>query len=156
MDEGTGTSLTDASGNPLRGRVATLGAVSGAAWVARPDPEKARSIATRLGTKPSWEAIRVYYEDALVPGLTRDQVYELLDKIGPYDIDYYEDPNDPQKKGAWCGDYEQRCFSENIVFRDDDVHWGLANDRTKFSGWYLVFSAEGQLMYKQLFLEDLP
>ncbi len=49
------------------------------------DQDKAAEIATRLGIEPSWDAIRKYlYEEAFHPGMSRDEVYEILAKVGPY------------------------------------------------------------------------
>ncbi len=58
------------------------------------DPEVIAMIADRIGVEPDWDAISNYIEhDAIKPGMTREEVGNVLDKIGPWEtnITYSQD-----------------------------------------------------------------
>lgn len=49
------------------------------------DQDKSREIAARLEVAPSWRAIVAYMEQSFTPGKSREEIFDVVAKIGPYE-----------------------------------------------------------------------
>lgn len=85
------------------------------------DTEVAEEIANRLGVDPTWKDIQHYLFISLEPGLSRDEVHSLLDKIGPYTIVLADSPLEKR----WDSDSNQYVLREVIRFDDEDTYRAL-------------------------------
>lgn len=111
--------------------IALVGCLSG---VIAPDHKVAQDIASRLDVQPSWTAIQEYLDQAFVPGLTRDQVHEVLDKVGPYEVIHFDPDN-----GSWDPASGQLLYGETINFTERNTSWALR-------GWHFDYDKDGKLV----------
>lgn len=86
-------------------------------------------VSERLGIKPEWEAIKIYYEGAIRSGMTREEAITVLDSIGPWWSDF-----DNEYLGL---DYEliikdEPKLVETIYFLDDST-------RRKLGTWQIYY-----------------
>lgn len=56
------------------------------------DSVSVREISSRLQVTPSWDAIRDYLFVEFKPGMTREEVHKILDKVGPWKISFVSAP----------------------------------------------------------------
>ena len=89
-------------------------------------------IAAQFQIMPSWEAIRNHLYSEIKPGMTREEVYKILDKVGPWEILWYDDPN--KDEGGWDPDTRQFLFREHIRFTQKNTYhemgfWGFLYDK---------------------------
>jgi len=84
-------------------------------------------IAATLQVTPSWHSIREYLFNAAKPGMTRDEIHKILDKIGPWTIDLVDTPGEglPPADGL---------YRENIHFTEKNTfegigYWGFLYDK---------------------------
>lgn len=99
-----------------------------------PDPNVARDIADRIGAQPSWKGIIDYLDRAFSPGLTRDEVHGILDKVGPYRVTF-SDPVD----GAGDATNPQLVYRETIKFTETNTSMALY-------GWHFAYDKNGKLV----------
>jgi len=77
-------------------------------------------IAAQFQITPSWEKIQehLYYEE-FIQGLSRDEVHKILDKVGKWEIEWFEDPN--KDIGNWDIETNQYVFNEIIHFSESET-----------------------------------
>ena len=92
-------------------------------------------IAAQFQITPSWDKIQehLYYE-AFIQGLSRDEVHKILDKVGKWEIESYEDPN--KVIGNWDIETNQYVFNEIIHFSESAINklrnlgpWSFSYDK---------------------------
>jgi len=92
--------------------------------------KEARQIAERLGTRPSWTAIRLHLEQAFVLGMSRGEVHELLARVGAYKSRTDEEPM-PWYDGV-------QVYREEVWFIDPET-------RRHLLGWFFAFNTDWSL-----------
>jgi hypothetical protein len=75
-------------------------------------------ISERLGVKPDWEAIRIYYEESIHTGMTREEAIAIIDKIGPWESTYYLKYHEINYNFSII---DEEKFIEVIEFIDEDT-----------------------------------
>ena len=78
-------------------------------------------IASRLHVSPTWDAIRDHLYDECKPGMTREEVHKVLNKVGPWEINFA----DPPDRGIRDFDTQQEVFREHIHFTEHYTLWAL-------------------------------
>jgi len=99
------------------------------------DSEAAEEIAIRIGVDPTWNAIQHYLFISLEPGLSRAEVHDLLDTIGPYTIILADTPLEKR----WDSDSNQYVFREIIRFDDENTYKALLE-------WSFSYNGDGVLV----------
>jgi hypothetical protein len=92
-------------------------------------------IASRLEVSPNWDAIRNKLFKEFKPGMTREEVHDILDKVGPWVIDYSDSPD----RRIWDSNTEQYIFTENIHFTE--IH-----SYTFLWLWDFLYNKNGELI----------
>jgi hypothetical protein len=94
------------------------------------DESVVNDIAGRLQVTPSWTAIRDYLFIEFKPGLSRTEVHEILNKVGPWAIDLADSP----ETGGWNSASGNGLYRENIHFTENNTfhalgYWGFIYDK---------------------------
>ena len=101
--------------------VFVLGLVLLIACQPKANSEAVKEIANRIGVEPTWNAIQHYLFISLEPGLSRAEVHNLLDTIGPFTIVLADTPLEKR----WDSDSNQYVFREIIRFDDEHTYKAL-------------------------------
>ncbi len=94
-------------------------------------------IAVQFQVTPSWEAIQAHLFEEFRPGMTREEVYKILDKVGPWEIFWYDDPD--EERGIKDPDTGQFVFREYIRFSERPTFHNL-------SAWIFTYDKDGRLV----------
>jgi len=94
------------------------------------DSKVVQEIANRIDVDPTWDAIQHYLFISLEPGLSRDEVHSLLDKIGPYTIVLADSPLEKR----WDSDSNQYVFREIIRFDEENTFKALFEWSFSYNG----------------------
>jgi len=100
-----------------------------------PNPLTAVFIARRIDVEASWSGVRGYLFESLQPGMTREEVYEVYNSIGKWEIHY---------EGMTKRRFEN---SEEIVSAYNEEIW--FTERSRFMAlfrWNLYFDEDGILL----------
>ncbi len=81
--------------------------------------DKAHEIAGRLGVEPSWKDIVMYLEPSLAPGTSREQVFSILDKVGPYEVREFSVKKGYQWNVYFTDPITRRCLRGYGFVADD-------------------------------------
>jgi hypothetical protein len=94
-----------------------------------PVPAIVEEISMRFQTTPSWDAIRSHlFLNEFKPGMTRDEIHRILDKIGPWAI-YFVDDHPVWNPGRKLWLYqEQIYFTEKKTFQGIG-YWDFVYDK---------------------------
>lgn len=70
----------------------------------------ARKIRKEFQIPASHEGIQTYlFHEEFKPGMTRDEIHKVLDRIGYWEVRWYDDPN--SFEGIWDSDTKQYIFT---------------------------------------------
>ncbi len=92
-------------------------------------------IAAQFQITPSWEAIRNHLYSEFKPGMTREEVHQVLDKVGPWEILWYDD----EEEGGRDPDTGQFVFREYIRFSERPTFHNLF-------AWIFTYDKDGRLV----------
>jgi len=101
----------------------------------KPDLKIAKEIADRLEIDPTWEDIQEYLNNFIEPGKKREEIHDLLDKIGPYTIIDTAAHNELQ----WDPDTKKYVIYETIQFNEESTFKAL-------SDWYFLYDGDNVLV----------
>jgi len=101
----------------------------------KPDLKIAKEIADRLKIDPTWEDIQEYLTNFIEPGKKREEIHDLLDKIGPYTIIDTAAHNELQ----WDPDTKKYVIYETIQFNEESTFKAL-------SDWYFLYDGDNVLV----------
>ena len=93
---------------------------------------KARTdLSTKLGIEPNWDSFSKYIPEHIKPGMTRIEVLQEAEKIGPYQIDpfiievkyceafyFYVGPLRSSRGGRW-----DVCYNQNFIVTSVEKYW---------------------------------
>lgn len=99
-----------------------------------------KRIAAQFQVTPSWDAIRTHlYSEEFKPGMTREEIHQVLDKVGSWEIRWYEDPK--KDEGRWDINTEQLVFREVVRFTE------IATLKLENLGaWSFTYDKNGRLV----------
>jgi hypothetical protein len=98
-----------------------------------------REISSRLQVTPSWDAIRHYLFVEFKPGMPRDEVHNLLDKVGPWEISFVSFPTIGTGWYVTSGD---GLYQEDIRFTEQYTYRAL-----KY--WVFYYDKDGYLVEQE-------
>ena len=105
--------------------------------VSSPTLNPAKNIADKFQITPSWESIKDYlFYDAFKPGMTHEEVHAILDKVGSWQVDLADPPN----QGGWDPDTNQLTFREVIRFTQDNISGPLGD-------WVFWYAKDNRLVH---------
>jgi hypothetical protein len=74
-------------------------------------------VAERLNTDPNWAAIAIFTKSKIEPGMTKDEIIQAIQEIGPIEVDSYKIP---YSDDLFYEDYRVNlCLSHRY---DIDIH----------------------------------
>lgn len=101
-----------------------------------------RRIAEEFQIEPSRDAIFMHlFHEEFKPGMTREEIYEVLDRIGTWEVRWYDDPD--LFEGLWDARVQQYTYRETILFTNMHTHHCAGY-------WIFIYNKESMLIDREL------